>query len=63
MNTKKILISFAINYAVVHTVFSFIYGDLKSTAIIFLKSLILSFCSIILPIFINRLSKRRKNPS
>jgi len=63
MNTKKILISFAINYAVVHTVFSFIYGDLKSTAIIFLKSLILSFCSIILPIFINGLSKRRKNPS
>jgi len=63
MNTKKILISFAINYAVVHTVFSFIYGDLKLTATIFLKSLILSFINIILPIFINKFPKKRKNLS
>lgn len=63
MNTKKVLISFAINYAIVYTAFSFIFGDLKSTAIIFLKSLILSLCSIILPILINRLSKKRKNLS
>ena len=63
MSTKKILISFAINYAVVHTVLSFFYGDLKLTAIIFAKSLILSFVSIILPALINNFSKKRKNLS